>query len=64
MLALKVQTWMDPIKRPPAEDHVERLLDQALEATFPASDPVAISPAAVVGAVPPIPGEVGRIRSG
>jgi ankyrin repeat protein len=26
-----------------AEDHVERLLDQALEATFPASDPVAIT---------------------
>jgi hypothetical protein len=32
---------MDPI-----EDHVERLLDQALEATFPASDPVAVSSAA------------------
>lgn len=29
-----------------AEDHVERLLDQALEETFPASDPVAISSAA------------------
>jgi ankyrin repeat protein len=28
-----------------SEDHVERLLDQALEATFPASDPVAITPA-------------------
>ena len=28
------------------EDHVERLLDQALEATFPASDPVAVSSAA------------------
>ena len=25
------------------EDHVERLLDQALEATFPASDPIAVS---------------------
>ena len=25
------------------DEHVERLLDQALEATFPASDPVAIS---------------------
>lgn len=24
--------------------HVERLLDQALEATFPASDPIAVSP--------------------
>jgi ankyrin repeat protein len=27
------------------EDHVERMLDQALEATFPASDPIAITPA-------------------
>jgi ankyrin repeat protein len=27
------------------QDHVERLLDQALEATFPASDPVAVTPA-------------------
>ena len=26
------------------EDRVERLLDQALEATFPASDPVAVTP--------------------
>jgi ankyrin repeat protein len=26
------------------EEHVERLLDQALEATFPASDPIAVSP--------------------
>jgi ankyrin repeat protein len=25
-------------------DHVERLLDQALEATFPASDPIAVTP--------------------
>jgi hypothetical protein len=25
-------------------DHLERLLDQALEATFPASDPIAVSP--------------------
>jgi hypothetical protein len=33
---------MDPI----IEDHVERLLDLALEATFPASDPVAVSSAA------------------
>ena len=24
--------------------HLERLLDQALEATFPASDPIAVSP--------------------
>ena len=24
--------------------HVERLLDQALEATFPASDPIAVTP--------------------
>jgi ankyrin repeat protein len=27
----------------PSDAHVERLLDQALEATFPASDPVAIT---------------------
>ena len=27
-----------------SEDHLERLLDQALEATFPASDPVAVTP--------------------
>jgi hypothetical protein len=27
-----------------ADEHVERLLDQALEATFPASDPIAVSP--------------------
>ena len=26
-----------------AEDHLETLLDQALEATFPASDPIAVS---------------------
>jgi ankyrin repeat protein len=26
------------------EDHIERLLDLALEATFPASDPIAVSP--------------------
>jgi len=26
------------------EDHIERLLDHALEATFPASDPIAVSP--------------------
>jgi hypothetical protein len=26
------------------EDHLERLLDLGLEATFPASDPVSISP--------------------
>jgi len=25
-------------------EHLERLLDQALEATFPASDPIAVSP--------------------
>jgi ankyrin repeat protein len=28
-----------------ARDHVEQLLDQALEATFPASDPIAVTPA-------------------
>jgi ankyrin repeat protein len=27
----------------PRDEHVERLLDQALEATFPASDPIAVS---------------------
>lgn len=27
----------------PREEHVEWLLDQALEATFPASDPIAVS---------------------
>jgi ankyrin repeat protein len=25
------------------DDHIERLLDQALEATFPASDPIAVT---------------------
>jgi hypothetical protein len=29
-----------------ADDHIDQLLDQALEATFPASDPVAITPRA------------------
>jgi ankyrin repeat protein len=28
-----------------ADDHIEELLDQALEATFPASDPIAVTPA-------------------
>jgi hypothetical protein len=28
------------------DEHLERLLDQALEATFPASDPIAVSPPA------------------
>jgi ankyrin repeat protein len=28
----------------PRNDHLELLLDQALEATFPASDPIAVSP--------------------
>jgi len=32
--------------KPVAEDHLEHLLDQALEETFPASDPVAVSSAA------------------
>jgi len=32
-------------------DHIEQLLDDALEATFPASDPVAISPATVLMAL-------------
>jgi hypothetical protein len=27
----------------PPEEHIERLLDQALEQTFPASDPIAVS---------------------
>jgi hypothetical protein len=37
------------VRRPlahPLDEHVERLLDQALEATFPASDPIAVSPPA------------------
>jgi len=28
----------------PREEHIEKLLDQALEATFPASDPIAVTP--------------------
>jgi len=28
------------------DQHIEDLLDQALEATFPASDPIAVSPPA------------------
>jgi ankyrin repeat protein len=28
----------------PRDDHIEWLLDQALEDTFPASDPIAVSP--------------------
>jgi ankyrin repeat protein len=28
----------------PDDEHIERLLDQGLEATFPASDPVAVTP--------------------
>jgi hypothetical protein len=39
------QIGMDHIKNA-AEDHVERLLDRALEETFPASDPVAVFSAA------------------
>ena len=30
----------------PRDEHLEHLLDQALEATFPASDPIAVSPPA------------------
>jgi hypothetical protein len=30
---------------PGASEHVEQLLDEALAATFPASDPIAVSPA-------------------
>jgi hypothetical protein len=26
------------------EDHVERMLDEALKETFPASDPIAVTP--------------------
>ena len=33
----------------PRDEHVERLLDQALEATFPASDPIAVSAPAEPG---------------
>jgi ankyrin repeat protein len=28
----------------PRDEHLDRLLDQALEETFPASDPIAVSP--------------------
>jgi hypothetical protein len=31
-------------------EHLERLLDQALEATLPASDPIAVSPVTRSGA--------------
>ena len=34
---------MDATNGNTEEDHREQLLDQALEATFPASDPVAIT---------------------
>jgi hypothetical protein len=33
---------MNPLE--PLTEHVEHLLDQALEETFPASDPIAVSP--------------------
>jgi ankyrin repeat protein len=33
----------------PRDEHIEWLLDQALEATFPASDPVAVSNASYSG---------------
>ena len=39
------QMRMDPLKNA-ADDHFERLLDRALEETFPASDPVAVFSAA------------------
>jgi hypothetical protein len=43
-------------------DHIEQLLDHALEATFPASDPIAVSPAAALAAppaaCPPPPGRI------
>lgn len=28
----------------PGEDHLERMLDEALKETFPASDPIAVTP--------------------
>jgi hypothetical protein len=34
---------MDPTDTSTEEEHLEQLLDQALEATFPASDPVAMT---------------------
>ena len=59
MRACAFQRRMDPV----TEDHLERLLDEALKATFPASDPVAVSSAAAaMGTVPS--DEVGRIKSG
>ena len=33
---------MDPNEHP--DEHLERLLDEALAQTFPASDPIAVSP--------------------
>ena len=35
-----------------AEDHIDRMLDAALEMTFPASDPIAV----YIGAADPEPG--------
>jgi hypothetical protein len=40
---------MDRGEKRGAEDHVEQLIDEALEETFPASDP----PSPAVGARPP-----------
>jgi hypothetical protein len=34
---------LDPVMDRDTEEHREQLLDQALEATFPASDPVAMT---------------------
>jgi len=42
---------------PPAADHIERLLDSALEQTFPASDPVAVDVPRRTQPAPP-----GRLR--
>ena len=49
----KTRDWREQGLRPPllATDleHVDDLLDEALQATFPASDPVAIGSARVAG---------------
>ncbi len=34
----------DGLLEQPRDEHLDWLLDQALEATFPASDPIAVSP--------------------
>lgn len=42
-------TEIEKLLARPRDEHIEWLLDQALEATFPASDPVAVSNASYSG---------------